>query len=299
MTEVDRDLALKRARLSLTGLWAGDAFGGSFFWSDASARVEERRLSDPPWRWSDDTAMGKSVVRCLEIYGQVLPDTLARLFVAEYLRDCTRGYGSMAHTILSEIWHGVPWSQAAAEAFDGQGSYGNGAAMRAAPIGAYFAENIEQVVHQARQSAIVTHAHPEGQAGAIAVAAAAAWAARADALDGAAMLRWVCLHTPVGETRSNLERALDFSLERTPQEAAAWLGSGQKVSSQDTVPFALWCAARHLDSYEEALWATVAGIGDLDSNCAIVGSVVVLCARSDIPQKWLEEAEPMDLGAGC
>jgi hypothetical protein len=36
------------------------------------------------------------------------------------------------------------------------------------------------------------------------------------------------------------------------------------VSGQDTVPFALWSAACHLNDYEEALWATVSGLGDRD-----------------------------------
>ena len=42
------------------------------------------------------------------------------------------------------------------------------------------------------------------------------------------------------------------------------------------MPFALWCAARHIDNYEEALWATVSGLGDRDTTCAIVGGVVTL-----------------------
>jgi ADP-ribosylglycohydrolase len=237
--------------------------------------------------------MARSVVLCLDLHGQIVSDTLARLLAEDYQRDPMRGYGAMAHTVLYEIGRGVPWSQAALEVFDGMGSYGNGAAMRVAPVGAYFADDIERVLHEARRSAVVTHAHPEGQAGALAVAAAAAWAAQAQTLDGRAMLEWAWSHTPDGETRSNLERALGLSLDRQSEEAAALLGSGHKITSQDTVPFALWCAARHLDSYPEALWATVAGLGDLDTTCAIVGGIVVLCARQGIPEEWLAHAEPL------
>ncbi|MEA5594520.1 ADP-ribosylglycohydrolase family protein [Rivularia sp. UHCC 0363] len=57
---------------------------------------------------------------------------------------------------------------------------------------------------------------------------------------------------------------------------SAILGNGTKVSAQDTVPFTLWCAAQHLDNYEEALWLTVSGLGDRDTNCAIVGGIVSL-----------------------
>ncbi|WP_375756947.1 ADP-ribosylglycohydrolase family protein [Corallococcus exercitus] len=57
---------------------------------------------------------------------------------------------------------------------------------------------------------------------------------------------------------------------------------------------AWWCAARHLDSFEEALWCTVAGFGDRDTTCAIVGGIVALSAgRSSIPAPWLSAREPL------
>jgi ADP-ribosylglycohydrolase len=46
---------------------------------------------------------------------------------------------------------------------------GNGGAMRVAPLGADFADDLDELVRQAPASAEVTHAHPEGQAGAIAM----------------------------------------------------------------------------------------------------------------------------------
>jgi formylglycine-generating enzyme required for sulfatase activity/ADP-ribosylglycohydrolase len=294
-TEATALARLRRAQRSLSGLWMGDAFGGTFFWKpDVARRVQARQLEPGPWRWSDDTAMALSVVRCLELHQGIEPDTLARLFGEEYHRNPTRGYGTTAHTYLHEIGQGVPWQQAATEVFGGGGSYGNGAAMRVGPVGAFFAvDGMDLVIEHARRSAAVTHAHPEGQAGAIAVAAASAWAARAESLDGGAMLNWAWTHTPAGETRDHLERALALPRDRSPQEAAALLGSGQRIIAQDTVPFALWCAARHLDSLPEALWATVAGEGDMDTTCAIVGSIVALCARQEPPPTWLSLAEPL------
>lgn len=286
---------LRRARRSLSGLWLGDAFGGSFFWkADLAERVQRRELSPAPWRWSDDTAMARAVVACLEQVDKIEPDLLARLFAEEYTRDPVRGYGAVAHSILYQIGAGVPWAQAAGEVYEGTGSCGNGAAMRVGPVGAYFAENLALVLQQARLSAVVTHAHPEGQAGALAVAAAAAWAAQARPAEGKAMLEWAYSHTPAGATRSNLERACHLDLKRTPSEAAHLLGSGQDITAQDTVPFALWCAARHLDDYAEALWACVEGGGDLDTTCAIAGSVVALSSRKAIPPEWLTRAEPVD-----
>ena len=152
------------------------------------------------------------------------------------------------------------------------------------------------VVTQARASAEVTHAHPEGQAGAIAVAIAAAWAS-GDTTGGAPdFFAFVLAHTPEGDTRQGLARAAELPPAGSPRDAALILGSGSQVLSADTVPFALWCAAHHLDDYAEAMWTTVAGLGDRDTTCAIAGGIVALSAgRASIPSAWLAARESLEI----
>jgi ADP-ribosylglycohydrolase len=167
--------------------------------------------------------------------------------------------------------------------------------MRAAPIGAYFADEYETAAEQARISAATTHAHPEGQAGAIAVAVAAAWAHRFHerAEVGRSMLEVVAEYTPAGETRKGIEQAQSLDLGRPTASAVEVLGNGARITSPDTVPFALWCAARHIDDYAEALWAAASAGGDNDTNGAIVGGIVVLAAGpGSIPKAWLAAREP-------
>ncbi|GAA2935451.1 hypothetical protein GCM10020221_34050 [Streptomyces thioluteus] len=82
--------------------------------------------------------------------------------------------------MLRLIREGGDWRELAASVFQGQGSWGNGAAMRIAPLGAWYADDPEQATHQAEISAYITHQHREAVAGAMAVAAAAAIAAEAD-----------------------------------------------------------------------------------------------------------------------
>jgi ADP-ribosylglycohydrolase len=61
------------------------------------------------------------------------------------------------------------------------------------------------------------------------------------------------------------------------------------------VPFALWCAARNLGSYEAALWDGAAGLGDMDTVCAIVGGIVVMSTGVEaIPPAWRAAREPLD-----
>jgi ADP-ribosylglycohydrolase len=291
---------MDRTMTSLLGLSVGDAFGERFFCRMPQWAIANRALPAAPWRYTDDTMMALSIVEALQRHGRIDCDDLAVHFATRFRAEPGRGYGPTAIRVLEEVRSGVPWQEAAAKAFDGQGSMGNGGAMRVAPVGAYFAEDFPAVVDNARASAQVTHAHPDGQAGAIAVAIAAAeaWRLRGSAQSdaGARILAAAIEHTPQGMTRDGLLRATELPFETDVQAAASVLGNGTLVVSHDTVPFALWCAARHLDNYEEAMWATVSGFGDRDTTCAIVGGIVALAVgRDGIPDEWVKAREPLGL----
>ena len=295
---------LQRASLSLNGLSVGDSFGQTFFERAETVRkrIARRELPQPSWRFTDDTVMAIGVVETLTAHGSIDRDYLADRFAQNYHRNPWRGYGGMAHVILQAIHQGERWQDVAKSAFSGNGSYGNGAAMRVAPLGAFFADDLDALTRQAIFSAEVTHAHPEGQAGAVAVAMAAAWTwnhrhlAMPEA--GPAMLAFVRDHTPAGKTRTGIERACALPFHASVQMAALTLGNGDYLTSQDTVPFVLWCAARHLDDFETALWETVSGLGDRDTTCAMVGGIVALRVGMDgIPAAWLTNREPLTDGA--
>jgi ADP-ribosylglycohydrolase len=274
-------------------LSVGDAFGERFFTGNeasAAAQVAGRSLPAAPWRWTDDTVMALSVVEELLRCGRIDPDHLAHAFARRYIADPVRGYGRGAHEALGAIAAGVHWSTANRLSF-ADGSRGNGAAMRSAPIGGYFAGRPDEIAEAASRSALPTHAHPDAVAGAIAVALAASYAATlANAHLRGGLLGWVAARTPGGRVRAGLETALDLVVER-PEDAARVLGSGQRVLAEDTVPFALWCADRHLGSCEDALWAAVSGLGDRDTTCAITGGVVALSASP--PASWFDSREPL------
>lgn len=247
------------------------------------------------WPFTDDTQMALSVVENLRRYGEINPDELALSFSRRY--DNTRGYGAAMHELLPRLAR-ESWREAAPALFDGQGSFGNGAAMRVAPVGAYFADDLDAVIENARRSALVTHAHPEAAAGAIAVALAAALLGQArgasSAWNGRDFLKQILDLTPRSEVQEGIRHARGMLDEDDVREAAAVLGTGERVTAQDTVPFCLWCAARHPDSFEDALWLTVSGLGDRDTTCAIVGGIVAAGSGSEgIPAAWLQAREPL------
>lgn len=281
---------------SLDGLSLGDAFGERWFPlfrepRQAFEQIRARRMpQEREWHWTDDTAMALGILYVLERHGEIRPATLALTFAAGHRADPGRGYGYGMHELLPRLLNAPEdWAVLSRDLFDGQGSLGNGAAMRVAPLGAWFADDLERVTQQAQTSALVTHAHPEGVAGAVAVAVAAALSVRGE-LD----LRTVSRHTPQSAVRTGLERAAELPFTTEPWRAADLLGNGQRIRADDTVPFALWSAARHPDDLLSALWTTAEGLGDVDTTCAITGGVVGAQTGVDgIPHTWLDRREAL------
>jgi ADP-ribosylglycohydrolase len=290
---------MTRAVHSLHGLSCGDAFGERFFLHPEVARslIAQRAVPSPPWRYTDDTAMAVAISEILEEHGEIRQELLAESFGRAFLADPHRGYGAAMHTLLPELVSAPSaWKTIAPSLFRGRGSFGNGAAMRIAPLGAYFADDLAKLTEQAELSAVVTHSHPEGVAGAIAVALAAALAWRHESSPNTPrdFLQEVCERTPESEVRRGLIKALALPTGTTVEAAVAALGNGSNVSAQDTVPFSLWAAAFNLDDYEAALWTTVSGLGDRDTTCAIVGGIVAMSAGVEtIPVLWIQSREPI------
>lgn len=281
------------ARRSLEALALGDAFGERWFplFRDRSRAYAEIRAritpQEPTWHWTDDTAMALAVQQVLDQGGFIDQDRLALCFARTFDADQGRGYGHGMHILLPQLLlEPASWRTLAPTLFEG-GSLGNGAAMRVAPLGAWFADDLERVVEQATLSAEVTHAHPQGVAGAVAVAVAAALSAR-----GALTIEAVREATPEGPVRDGLARAVDVPFDTESWQASDILGNGQRIRADDTVPFAVWTAARHPDDLEAALWATAEAFGDVDTTCAITGGIVGARTGVDgVPREWLDRRE--------
>jgi ADP-ribosylglycohydrolase len=292
---------LARAIDSLHGLSCGDAFGERFFLHPevAQSLIAQRAIPSKPWRYTDDTAMAIAITETLEEFEEIQAERLAENFGKRFIADSHRGYGPAMHSLLPELAERPGhWKQLAPQLFKGKGSFGNGAAMRVAPLGAYFADDLDILIQQAELSALITHSHPEGVAGAIAVALAAAlaWRHKNSPMRAQQFLEEIGQRTPESEVGRRIARARDLDDDTTVEKAVAILGNGAEISAQDTVPFCLWVAAHGLDSYEDSLWTTVSGLGDRDTTCAVVGGIVVMSAGFDrIPKSWLESREPLPL----
>ncbi|WP_446222141.1 ADP-ribosylglycohydrolase family protein [Nocardia sp. IBHARD005] len=285
---------------SLEGLSVGDALGAQFFVPGRSVPdLLAGRPPAAPWQWTDDTEMACSVYAEIRDRGGVDRDALAAAFAQRC--EPYRGYGPGTVVVLHEIRDGRPWAEAAGAVFDGRGSWGNGAAMRVAPLGAHFAGDPDRAAAQAAMSAELTHRHPEAIVGAMAVAVAAAHATgtREKGCAPDELLLAVEPYLVDGLTAHGVRRARQL-LGRTVAEAAYELGNGARVSAQDTVPFTLWVAATYLHDYPAAVCACVEAGGDADTTAAIVGGIVAAHTGTGnrertrgIPAEWLAAREPL------
>ena len=285
-------------RKSLEGLALGDALGRAL----RVAPSDDPTFDEPPWVYTDDTEMAIAIAQLLARRGRIVQDELAQMFAARFAANPERGYGGVTYASLSRISAGHDWRGVVTQPYGGKGSLGNGAAMRVGPLGAYFADDLPRLVEEATLSAAVTHAHPEGQAGAVAVALAAAIAATRAGADRTS-LREVADNVTPGQVHALVQCAADLG-DISPRQAGAVLGTGLRISAHDTVPYALWCAFGNLRDYRAAQLAAIAGFdspaSDRDTICAIVGSIVALsCEDSTIPPDWTaqREALPEDVKA--
>ncbi len=286
---------------SLEGLSVGDALGAEFPVMGRS--IPDLRAGDlpaGPWGWTDDTEMACVVVAELHRHGGIDQDRLAAAFAKRF--EPHRDYGFATVATLRRIRDGVHWREAAGAAFDRQGSCGNGAAMRVAPLGAFYAGDPEKAATEAVRSAQVTHLHPEGVIGAVAVALAAGRAAHAR-LTGTRpapkeFITAVLDRLDDGDTSRQIRRARDL-LGAPVEEAANELGNGSLVTAQNTVPFTMWVAATYLDDYPTAIATCIAADGDIDTTSAIVGGIVAAYTGghpdpvAGVPQMWLAAREPL------
>lgn len=247
--------------------------------------------------YTDDTAMAIGIAESLTEVGDLDPQHLGRRFHRNFLREPWRGYGSGPPTIFALVERtGLPYGEAAGRLFGGQGSLGNGAAMRVAPVGlAYHAA--PDLDEKARLSAAVTHTHPVGMDGAAVQATAVALAAALDPGEPLPRER-VCqrlidtARTPEIRARMELVRAL--VLETAPAGRAAD-AIGRGIAMQESMPFAIFAFLSHPDSFEDCLFCAALNGGDRDTlgamACAVSGAYLGI---ERIPEGWRQRLENRD-----
>jgi len=222
----------------MIGAIIGDIIGSVYEWNNI--KNKEFPLFSPKCIYTDDTVMtiavaealmkggdSKDFIKAMKKFGNLYPDS---------------GYGGrFGHWLFSKDT--LPYN-----------SWGNGAAMRVSPV-AWMFDSLSLVEEYAKESALITHDHPEGIKGAQSTAAAIFLARK-----GKSKI----------EIKEYIESKYQYNLDRTLDEIRP--GYKFNESCQETVPEAIIAFLESVD-FEDAIRNAISLGGDSDTLAAITGSI--------------------------
>lgn len=289
--------ALARFRGALIGSAVGDAIG-------ELAGVHNDRQSLLDWldegdmlRYTDDTAMAIGLAEAMSSASGVDQQVIGETFKRNYGKEPWRDYSSSTPAVFATARrHEISFAEAAQRLHGGEGSFGNGAAMRIAPLGVLYRHSAK-LREAAEASARVTHAHPIGSDGAAIMAWMVAQAAKAKAngkFPFADIVMGMIGFAQTKEMRLKLAQVVELIAKKAPPaEAAVALKLSQKV--HESLPFSIYAFLRHPNSFQECLFTAILNGGDEDTLGAMAGAMSGAYLGIDaIPLDWQERIENRD-----
>jgi len=245
-------------------------------------------------KYTDDTAMMIGIAESLIENKGFDADHMAQIFVRNYDAEPWRGYGPGPPRIFKLIKSGSNWKESAEKIYPG-GSYGNGSAMRIAPIGLFYYDNPEKLREIACQSSKITHTHVLGIEGAVLQAYSVALAAKAepDQVDKYDFLKKLADCVEAGVYREKL-KAMETLLKEAANQSTVVIELGNTVEAFNSVPVSIYSFLANSD-FRNALNYTLSLGGDRDTISAMTGAIAGACyGIEDIPEQWLHSLENRD-----
>ncbi len=233
-------------------------------------------------QYSDDTQLARELLCSIRDAGGWDPEVFARRIAALFgeRRDVGAGQGTRA--AAGRLLSGTPWRESGTPA-----PYaGNGSAMRAAPLGVMLRDHPEDMRRAAVEQSIITHRDSRCVAGSIAIAGAAALAARRRTIDPGGFLEQLAVWTGAEDrTMAVALRSVGGLLDLPPEGAARCLHeSGLDAAYADrwqgisgfvipSVVWSLYAFLRSPDDYWSTVCTAIAVGGDTDTMAAMAGAI--------------------------
>ncbi|XP_076249870.1 ADP-ribosylhydrolase ARH3 [Calliopsis andreniformis] len=181
MAKMDLPLLKSKFRGSMLGLLVGDCLGSPYeneelltngmkiILQRSFDKLEGPTFKAPVMQFTDDSAMTYSLAKSLVEAKELDVVDLAKRFVKSYYQEPNRGYGPAVVTVFEKL-RGNKFTDILGPAknqFNGQGSWGNGGAMRITPIALFCYQNYDKLLDTVRKATELTHTHKVGIDGAI------------------------------------------------------------------------------------------------------------------------------------
>jgi len=293
-----QDVHREELRLKFLGCLLGTAIGDAL-----GAWREGRRMSRSEdivflaerleqLIYTDDTHMTIGVAESLIESRGFDGEHMAQTFIKNYDAEPWRGYGPGPPRIFRMIKDGEAWYSAANRLYRG-GSFGNGSAMRVAPVGLLYSRNLEKLREIAYQSSSITHSHELAREGAALQACAVALAVNTPShgdIDKEAFLSKLQNFIQNQLYQEKLARIGELLGEQDKAKVIAVLGNG--IEAPKSVPTAIYCFLMQPQSYEDTVIYAISLGGDTDTIAAMAGAISgAYLGIEAIPPEWQAKLE--------
>jgi len=309
MNDVSTDAVLG----ALLGTAVGDALGmpieglshsnvRTYYKGIKEYRDDDQRGDLDAGQWTDDTQMTFALVRVLTEFPdrpEEWPSVAAEAYVA--LRSEARRWGPTTTTAIDRLAEGV--SPAASAVADRDT---DGAAMRAAPLGVWWATrdlDHEEAFAALRPVLAVTHRHPAaltaGWGQAVAVRILLDWTP--DTFDRAMFWDRLIDATSWAEQQLDSDDRVSSRLQNLTDQLDGFpldlrdACDGVGVWADEAWPFACAMVARRAHLLENTLLSGINVGGDADTTGAMMGAMLgALHGWAAFPDEWREALEAVD-----
>lgn len=271
----------------LLGLAIGDTLGMPF---EGYRNITKEDIMFFKGRYTDDTQMMIGIIETLIEKNGFDPAYCAQRFVENF--EPYRGYGGRIYGIMDKLRKGYRWDEV------GTDSFGNGCCMRIAPIGLFYANDINALIENARLSSIITHKDKEAVWAAIlfayAVSVSFKMALNKQKIEKQKFIQTIC--KPFDKTKivKELEKYKNLNTDDISKNISRVYGCG--VMAIKSVPCAIY-SFLHSKDFEQAVTNAILCGGDTDTVGAMTGALAgSFYGISNIPEKYINILEESDKG---
>ncbi|MEA1963681.1 MAG: ADP-ribosylglycohydrolase family protein [Candidatus Aerophobetes bacterium] len=270
---------------SLVGTGIGDSLGAG-----SEGFFGYREVREIGNRYTDDTHMMIGVAESLIEKRGFNGEHMVKTFIKNYEAEPWRGYGPGPPGVFRLIKQGESWDKAAEKLYSG-GSFGNGSAMRIAPLACFYYDNPVSLKRAAYESSKLTHSHILGVEGAALQAYATALAVSIrDSVRSYAFLKKLENFIKADVYKRKIEKIEELLSSRADRkEVTRELGNG--IEAFNSVPTAIYSFLAN-PNFEEAVVYAVSLGGDSDTIGAMTGAVSgAYWGIEAIPERWRDKLE--------
>lgn len=280
----------------MLGLAIGDALGAPAEFlglHEIKRRYGEKGLTGfvrRPALYTDDTQMTLCIARALIEVGSNDLEDIMQAVSREFVEwsgspDNNRAPGVTCMQGCRRLTQGIHWRESGLKE-----SKGCGSAMRTAPVGLRYFDDLARLVEVAKATSLPTHRHPTGVAAAVGTAYLTALGLRGEPPDS--YVERLARDTRDLDTDfvACLRRVPDALAMEDEEEALESLGRGWV--GEEAVALALYCFLHTPEHFPRTVLRAANTEGDSDSIACIAGAISgAYNGLEAIPAKWVRGVE--------